>query len=156
MPVPAVSPENWQRTTIICSLEMGTPVQMADELSFQDRLEILVDQEDSYLDEARSNEEDIRNSSKVLTHSDFQSTPDDPHQAQLTITQSKPHRPDVDVPVVKMLETAVKREKDSVPAEKFDFNTNLGILLDAAERYYETLNCEIVKSRTAPDLSNLS
>lgn len=129
---------------------------MANELSFQDRLEIVADQEDSYLEEARSIEEEIRNSSEYRTHSDFQGTPDDPYQAQLTITQSKPHRPDVDVPVAKMLETAVKREKESVPAEKFDFNTNLGILLDAAERYYEALNCEIVKSRTAPDLSNLS
>lgn len=156
MPVPAVSPENWQRTKIICSFEMGTPVEMADELSFQDWLEILVDQEDSYLEEARSIEKEIRDSSKYRTHSDFQGTPDDPHQAQLTITQSKPHRPDIDTPIARQLEVAVKRERESVPAEKFDFDTNLGIVLDAAERYYEALNCEIVKSRTAPDLSNLS
>jgi len=37
----------------------------------------------------------------------------------------------------------VRKEKPSVPAERLDFDDNLGILLDAAERYYSTLQCQI-------------
>lgn len=125
---------------------------MADELSFQDWLEIVADQDGSFLDEARSIEKEVRNSSKYRSHGDFQSTPDDPHRVRLITTQSKPHRPDIDTATARQLDVAVKREKESLPAKKFDFDTKLGILLDAAERYYEALNCEIVKRTQPPKL----
>jgi len=63
------------------------------------------------------------------------------------VAREKPHRPRVDDSVISRLQTKVKQEKPSVPAERLDFDDNLGILLDAAERYYRTLQCQI----TEPD-----
>jgi hypothetical protein len=143
MPVPAVSPRNWQRTAIICSFRMGTGPRMAGELSFQDQLLTVLENEESYREQAIEIEGENRTSSKFTTHTDFDATPDNPHRVSLRITRTEPHRPDIDGAVVAQLHKAVKDEKPSVPAEKFDFDTNLGIVLDAAERYYNALQCEI-------------
>ena len=131
---------------------MGTSVRMAEELSFQDRLETVLDAEDSYAEEAREAEEENRDSDGFKTHTDYQGTPDDPHQVRLRVTQSEPHRPEVDKQAVRQLHHRVKREKSSIPAKKFDFDTNLEIVLDAAERYYEALQCEIVRPSKIPEL----
>lgn len=148
MPVPAVSPKNWARTKIVCSFEMGTSLRLANELCFQDRLETVLDEEDSYLEEAREVEEENRESEGFNTHTEFQGTPEDPHQVPLRLTQREVHRPNVDEQTVQRLQQAVMEEKPSVPAKKLDFDTNLDIVLSAAERYYEALQCEIVQTRS--------
>jgi hypothetical protein len=55
----------------------------------------------------------------------------------------------VDKQAVRQLHHRVKREKSSIPAKKFDFDTNLEIVLDVAERYYEALQCEIVSPKNS-------
>ena len=148
MPVPAVSPENWQRTTIICSFAMGTSLEMATGLSFQDQLLTIIERGSSYREEAREIEQENRDSREYSYHTDFDASPDDPHQIRLRVTQVEPHRPSVDNETVQELQKAVGREKSTVPTEKFDFDTNLGIVLDQAERYYNALQCEIVRNQT--------
>jgi hypothetical protein len=148
MPVPAVSPENWQRTTIICSFVMGTSLEMATGLSFQDQLATIIENKDSYRERAMEIEEDNKDSREYHYHADFDASPDNPHQIRLSITQVEPHRPNVDSKTVQELQEAVKDEKPTVPTEKFDFDTNLGIVLDQAERYYNALQCEIARNQT--------
>jgi len=122
---------------------------MAEELSFQDWLETILEAEDSYEEEAREIEDKHRDSDSYSTHTNYQPTPDDPHQVRLRVTQSEPHRPEVDKQIVRQLHHRVTKEKSSVPAKKFDFDTNLEIVLDAAERYYEALQCEIVSPKNS-------
>lgn len=125
---------------------------MAEELSFQDWLETILEAENSYEEEAREIEDENRDSDTYSTHTNYQATPDDPHQVRLRVTQSEPHRPEVDKQAVRQLHHAVTKEKSSVPAKKFDFDTNLEIVLDGAERYYEALQCEIVRPSKIPEL----
>jgi hypothetical protein len=150
MPVPAVSPHNWKRTTVICHFVMGTPINIVSELSFQDRLEAILNADKSFRDRASENEE--KNSSRdtqYKTHSDFQATPSNPYKKRITVSREKPHRPSVDDGFIAQLHGAVKDERPSVPVEKLDFDDNLGILLDAAERYYSSVQCEITVRQTA-------
>ena len=142
MPVPAVSPNNWQRTTVICHFIMATPVSVVSELSFQDRLETILNHGKNFTKKAKENEKE-ENQRDYKTHSDFQATPTRPYRKSITVSREKPHRPRVDALVVERLHEAVEKEKPSVPAQRLDFDDNLGILLDTAERYYNTLQCHI-------------
>ena len=146
MPVPAVSPRNWKRTQIICHFVMGTPMNTVQELSFQDQLEtILNSTSGSTLDEARENRKvnnDETNTYK--TNPDFEGRPTNPYVATAdTGDRDRYHRPRVDESTVKELQRTVSKEKPSVPAEKFDFDTNLGVLLDVNEEYYQSLHCTV-------------
>lgn len=143
MPVPTVSPHNWQRTRIICSFRMGTALSVADKLSFEDQLLTIIDSEAPYREGLSEIKEENRDSDTFSTHSDFQATPDEPYRVRQRTEQTEPHRPNVSEAVVSQLHEAVKREKPQIPAEKFDFDTNLTTVLDAAERYYEALQCEV-------------
>ena len=144
MPVPAVSPKNWQRATIICHFVTATPVDVVSELAFQDRVLTILNQDKNFTEMAKRNE---KNGDKDYTHTDFRGTPGSPHVKQLEVVREKPHRPHVDDSVIDKLQTKVMVEKPSVPAEKLDFDDNLRILLDAAERYYKTVQCEIREER---------
>jgi hypothetical protein len=126
---------------------MGTALDMARELSFQDQLTTIVDSdsEGSYTEAAQDAMENSDRRS-YQTHSEFQGTPDNPYRVELRTTQRVPHRPEVDEAVIERLHQAVKREKSSVPVEKFDFDDNLSIVLNGAERYYRALQCEIVET----------
>jgi len=146
MPVPAVSPRNWQRTMVICHFVMGTPISVVSELSFQDRLETILNYEKNFSERARENEQQNGGrDSQYKTHADFQATQRNPYKKRITVTREKPHRPNIDDTVIDRLHAAVKDEKSSVPVEKLDFDDNLGIFLDAAERYYNSLQCKIVE-----------
>lgn len=123
---------------------MGTPMTVVDELSFNDQLATILDAEDSYTEKARENEADNKQGSGFATHTDFQGTPEDPYTAFVNVDESNPHRPEVSTTTERRLRRAVKAEKGAIPVEKLDFGDNLGILLDAAERYYESLQCEVV------------
>lgn len=143
MPVPVVSPRNWKRTKIICHFRMGTDIALVDELSFEDQLTTVLDFDGAYTEEAHRVEEKNENRMGVQTHTDFQGSPDDPYTVRLGLPRSNPHRPEVGIETIKQLRSAVKSEKPAVPVEKLDFDDNLGILLDAAERYYAALQCEV-------------
>jgi hypothetical protein len=123
---------------------MGTSLSMTDELSFQDQLLTILDVEDTYTEKAREVEKENNGpSTGITTHTDFQGTPDDPYQVRLHITQTEPHRPQLKGITVERLNQAVTDEKPAVPVDKLSFDNRLSIILDAAERYYEALYCEI-------------
>ena len=117
-------------------------------MSLQDQLATIIEGDLSYREEAREIEQENKDSRGYKRHTDFDASPDDPHQIRLSITQVEPHRPNVDSKTVQELQEAVRRENSAVPTEKFDFDTNLGIVLDQAERYYNALQCEIVRNQT--------
>ena len=147
MPVPAVSPKNWERTTIICHFIMATPVSVVSELSFQDRLDTILNHGKNFTQKAKQNEQEATQTD-YKTHSDFQATRRSPYRKQIVVRREKPHRPRVGESVVDRLHATVRKEKPSVPAERLDFDDNLGILLDAAERYYSTLQCQIQETKS--------
>ena len=147
MPVPAVSPKNWERTTIICHFIMATPVSVVSELSFQDRLDTILNHGKNFTQKAKQNEQEATRTD-YKTHSDFQATRRSPYRKQIVVRREKPHRPRVDDSIVARLHGTVRKEKPSVPAERLDFDDNLGILLDAAERYYSTLQCQIRETKS--------
>ena len=147
MPVPAVSPKNWERTTIICHFIMATPVSVVSELSFQDRLDTILNHNKNFTQKAKQNEQEATRTD-YKTHSDFRGRPECPYRKPITVSREKPHRPRVGESVVDRLHATVREEKPSVPAERLDFDDNLGILLDAAERYYSTLQCQIRETKS--------
>jgi hypothetical protein len=122
---------------------MGTPLMTARELSFQDQLMTIFDSEGSYTEAAQDVEDKNGDGQGYTTHSEFQGQPNNPYEVEAQITQNTPHRPEVDDTVVERLHRAVRAEKSNVPTRKLDFDDNLSIVLDAAERYYEALYCEI-------------
>ena len=138
MPVPAVSPKKWKRTTIIAHFAMAVPISVVRDFSFQDRVKsILDDRDDGFISAAREYEKDDSD----YVHGDF----GEPHEKQLRLEgRDSDHRPRVDENAVKLLDQAVRQEKENLPVEKMDFDSKLGVLLDAAERYYSSINCEAV------------
>lgn len=145
MVVPAVSPRNWERTRGVCHFVMGVPIEVVDDLAFRDQLEVVIDHSGEFLEQASENREENNGSSTTYSvHASFDATKDDPYRFVAVPDQQEDHRPEVPKHIVTGLEDAVKSERPAVPASKFDFDRNLGILLDAAEEYYETLQCEIV------------
>jgi len=124
---------------------MGTPIDAVDELAFRHQLEVIIDDADGYREAADENEEVNNDSSTTYcTHPDFEAIPDDPYRYVGVTDRESDHRPYVSEELVESLEETVKDERPSVPAERFDFDRNLSILLDEAERYYESLQCEIL------------
>ena len=148
MPVPAVSPKNWERTTIICHFVTATSVEIVEELSFEDRVASILDRERNFTSKAVSNEQE-ENHRDYKTHSNFQATPRRPYRREFSVAREKPHRPRISDETLTRLREKVKEEKPSVPAERLDFDDNLGIVLDAAERYYKTLQCELRQTQPA-------
>jgi len=146
MPVPAVSPRNWKRTKIICHFIMGTPMNTVQQLSFQNQLETILEETDgSVLDNARENQKTNNDDTdSYVTNPDFGGTPNNPYVATANIgDRDRDHRPRVDDGTVKELQRTVSKEKPEVPAEKFDFDTNLGILLDVREEYFQSVHCTV-------------
>ena len=118
------------------------------ELSFQDKVETILDGMDGNITELTRENQEFNNDDikgEVRYHPDFIDTPDDyPYTvAGDTRDREDDHRPRVDEKVVKGLQRTVNREKPSVPAEKFDFDTNLGVVLDLNQDYFETLQCKV-------------
>lgn len=122
---------------------MGTPLSIVYDLSFEDQLLTIIEGDESYRERASEIRQEKKGRTDYKTHTEFQGTPDDPYQVSLRVTQTDPHRPEVSPAAVTQLQQKVTVEKPAVPAEKLDFDSNLGIVLDAAEQYYETLQCEI-------------
>lgn len=146
MPVPAVSPRNWERTEIVCHFVMGPPKSLTNELSFQAKLETILDSMDGEtLVDARENEETNNDGDGYMVHSDF-ADKIEADSAYVVSADARDrdddHRPRVDESVVEALEKTLTDEKPSVPAEKLDFDSKLGLLLDVKERYYETVQCK--------------
>ena len=145
MTIPVVSPTNWERTRGICHFAMGTPLDAVDELAFRHQVEVIIDDADGYVEAAEENEEVNNDSSTTYrTHSEFDGSPDEPYRYIAITDRETDHRPYVSEESVDALKETVKDERPSVPAERFDFDRNLSILLDAAERYYNSLQCEII------------
>jgi len=147
MPVPAVSPYNWERTKLICHFVMGPPMSLVHELSFQQKLEtILETMGGDTLELAKENEERNNDHSDAYrVHSDFgdKIDYDDPYVAAGDARDRQDdHRPRVDEKIVEELQQTLMDEKPSVPAEKLDFDSKLGVLLDIEERYFESKQCK--------------
>jgi hypothetical protein len=148
MPVPAVSPRNWKRTEIVCHFVMGPPMSLTNELSFQSKLETILDSMDGgTIEETRENQEHNNDDRKGTYYSgafEDEIEPDSPYVVHAdTRDRDDDHRPRVEENVVEDLEKTLTDEKPSVPAEKLDFDSKLGVLLDVKENYYETLQCEV-------------
>jgi len=143
MPVPAVSPENWKRTTIITHFVMTTPISVVRDFSFQDRVNSIVEYpDDTFTSSARDNEKDDTD----YVHTDF----GEPYQMKLRLEdRDSDHRPRVDDHVVKLLDRAVRQENENIPVVKMDFDNKLGVLLDAAERYFSSIQCEAIVTSAA-------
>jgi hypothetical protein len=145
MPVPAVSPYNWERTRIIAHFAMAVPMSMVNTLSFEDKLKEILDNSDGDLIEDTIENDEYNGENEYHYHGGLI---DDGENTPYVVTadtrdRDDPHRPRVSDFVVGQLKTAVKREKSSVPTGKFDFDDNLGVVLDIYEDYYETLQCEM-------------
>ena len=146
MPAPAVSPTNWQRTTIIAHFVTATPVEIVEGLSFQDRLLTILNHDKNFVSRAKENEQE-NTASDYKTHSDFHGQWSKPYVIPFTVERDTPHRPSVDSDVIDKLRAKARTERSNMPVEKLDFDDTLGIVLDAAERYYKTLQCEIREER---------
>ena len=142
MPAPAVSPTNWQRTTIIAHFVAATPVKIVAGLSFQDRLLTILNHDKNFVSRAKENEQE-NTASDYKTHSDFHGQWNRPYVKRFVVERDTPHRPSVDSDVIDKLRMKARTERPGMPVEKLDFDDTLGIVLDAAQRYYKTLQCEI-------------
>ena len=142
MPAPAVSPTNWQRTTIIAHFVAATPVEIVAGLSFQDRLLAILNHDKNFVSRAKENEQE-NTASDYKTHSDFHGQWNRPYVKRFVVERDTPHRPSVDSDVIDKLRMKARTERPGMPVEKLDFDDTLGIVLDAAQRYYKTLQCEI-------------
>lgn len=125
---------------------MGPPKSLTNELSFQAKLETILDSMDGEtLVDARENEETNNDGDGYMVHSDF-ADKIEADSAYVVSADARDrdddHRPRVDESVVEALEKTLTDEKPSVPAEKLDFDSKLGLLLDVKERYYETVQCK--------------
>ena len=126
---------------------MGPPMSLTRELSFQEKLETILDDMDGdTLQSASENEEDTNGvKDGFAVHRDFADRIEyeEPYIVGSDVRdRDDDHRPRVDESVIEALEQTVKDEKPSVPAEKLDFDSMLGVLLDIEEKYFETLQCE--------------
>jgi hypothetical protein len=146
MPAPAVSPTNWQRTAIIAHFVTATSVEIVEGLSFQDRLLTILNHDKNFVSRAKENEREST-ASDYTTHSDFHGQWNKPYLKRFAVERDTPHRPSVDTDVIDKLRTKARTERPGMPVEKLDFDDNLGIVLDAAQRYYKTLQCEIREER---------
>ena len=149
MPAPAVSPTNWQRTTIIAHFVAATPVEIVAGLSFQDRLLTILNHDKNFVSRAKENEQE-NTASDYKTHSDFHGQWNRPYVKRFVVERDTPHRPSVDSDVIDNLRMKARTERPNMPVEKLDFDDTLGIVLDAAERYYRTLQCEM-REKTAAE-----
>ena len=148
MPVPAVSPYNWERTKLICHFVMGPPMSLVHELSFQEKLETILDSMDGETTESTRENEETNNdeNSGFIYDPRFEDKidPEDPYVAGGDARdRHDDHRPRVDEEIVEELQRTLKDEKPKVPAEKLDFDSTLSVLLDLQERYYESKQCEM-------------
>lgn len=130
----------------MCHFVMGPPKSLTNELSFQAKLETILDSMDGEtLVDARENEETNNDGDGYMVHSDF-ADKIEADSAYVVSADARDrdddHRPRVDESVVEALEKTLTDEKPSVPAEKLDFDSKLGLLLDVKERYYETVQCK--------------
>ena len=139
MPVPVVSPKNWERTAIISHFATGTSLDVVRDLSFEDQLGTILENGPDFVESANENETD----DATHIHSDFRRKPNNPLVREYAVTREKPHRPEVSQSTIDELEQRVMTEKPGVPARKLDFEAKLGVLLDVAERYYSTLHCQV-------------
>jgi len=147
MPSPEISPQNWERTTIVCHFVMGKDLATARELSFQERVStIAAYPTESYTQAAmRAEERSDDGTSGYLSHASFDCTPDEPYQQRIQLTnRDKPYYPHVDDNLFETVYHAVLNENPETPLSKFNFENNLNTLLDAAERYFSSLHCEII------------
>ena len=149
MPAPAVSPTNWQRTTIIAHFVTATPIEIVAGLSFQDRLLTILNHDKNFVSRAKENEQG-NTASDYKTHSDFHGQWSRPYVRRFAVERDTPHRPSVDSDVIDKLRAKARTERPGMPVEKLDFDDTLGIVLDAAERYYRTLQCEM-REKTAAE-----
>jgi len=130
MPVPAVSPRNWERTRALTQFHMGTTKIDANDLSFADQLEELIGPD--YREEVEKLDP------STVTHSDFPTG----YILSIDSDRDRPHRPEVSHRLDHDLTAAVD-EMQSVPAEKLNFDDRLELFLDLVEEYYSALDCHL-------------
>ena len=145
MPVPAISAKNWNRTPIIAHFVGATDLSVIDELSFADQVEMVVGFDESFTDDAIEMEGD--DGDYVLPT--FSATADNPYVVTYSTEGEGEHRARVPDDVVGAVNAQARLERPQMPIEKLDFDDTLGIVLDAAERYYKA--CNLVAREKTPE-----
>lgn len=114
---------------------MGTREIDAADLSFADRMEMIIETEPG------EGLEEIDNDGDGWYHNGWgrggvkiRIAPAD---------RDRPHRPEVGDDALDALDEWVGRNHPNVPVESIDFDEKLTLLLDTAEEYYEALDCRL-------------
>ena len=144
MAVPAISAKNWNRTPIIAHFVGATDLSVIDELSFADQVEMVVSFDESFSDEAIEMEDD----GKDYYFPTFSRGPDNPYVVSYSAQEGE-HRAQVPDDVVDATNAQARLERPQMPIQKLDFDDTLGIVLDAAERYYKA--CNLVAREKTPE-----
>ncbi len=141
MAVPHVSHDHWERTRGLAQFSMGTLRIDASKLSFQEQLASVARPEgqDPYWEDI----DEMEKSRKSYSHAEFDG------EVVVTIEAGggRTHRPEVDDELVEQLQESVSREYPNVPVDGLSFDDLLELLLERAERYYELMDCELVRAQ---------
>jgi hypothetical protein len=123
---------------------MGTHDIRADELSFEDRMMMLLEAEP---------EERMRDRDPDVDYHHDSWGPDGENIAA-AVGRGPTHRPEVSDDGLEALDDWVEKEYPHIPVESVDFEDKLGLLLDSMQEYLKGLNCQIVPS-TGQGLSDI-
>lgn len=134
MQAPAVSHRNWERTRALAQMQMGTHDIRADDLSFEDRMLMLIQM---------SPEESMRDRDPDVDYYHEEWGPDGV-EIVAAVTSGSTHRPEVSDDALEALDEWVEKEYPHIPVESVGFGDKLGLLLDSAQEYLNGLNCRLV------------
>jgi hypothetical protein len=129
VPTPTISHEAWERTKALAQIAIGTTSVDTKNLSFERCVEVLT--EVPLLDTTNYADR---------YHEGF------PHGVTISYEpdgRDRPHRPHVSGEVTQELVDKVKRQHEALPAEDFDFEDKLSILLDEVEQEFSHVDCTI-------------
>jgi hypothetical protein len=138
MPVPQVSHRNWERIRGLCQIHMGTTEVRADELTFAERLETVIQ----------------RNYSEVSEDEYLADWGPDGVVAVIDLeARDRAHRPEVPEELVE--EVAEDAQFYSrAPTDSLPFDRHLDIILERAEEWLETLNSSLMAEQNAKVVQN--
>jgi hypothetical protein len=132
MPVPTVSPRMWKRTRALSHLAMATPQVNRDDFSFSTHVESLCGR--NWKKEAEETDGDS------MTHKVWEND----HVERLEVPErERAHRPEIDDDLDEALTETVRDNYSAVPAEQLPFEQRLTLVVDAAEEYFEVLDCYV-------------
>jgi hypothetical protein len=136
MQAPAVSSYNWERTEALAQIAMGTRSVDVSEMSFADRMELIIEAEPANgLEEIEEEGGSWYSNNWGKSGVKMRIAPTD---------RDRPHRPEVGDDALNVLDEWVRRTHPNVPVKSIDFDEKLTLLLDTAQEYYSELDCQVV------------